>query len=292
MSGKPLELHVDNAAEFKSEALRRGCEQHGIRLRYRPPGQPHFGGVIERVIGTMMQMVHELPGTTVSSTADRGSYDSGAKAVLTLGELQRWLALAVACYHGEVHETLSRTPAAVWAEKVAESGPSATVTSQTAFLVDFLPVIRRTLTRTGFRSAPSSTTATRSSRGSHAVSSWAGRFILRRDPRDISRVWALDPDGDAYLECRTGPCPGRRSARGSSKPRSPACASSAVPTSMRARCSRWWSRCARSRTPRRPRRARPVGIGKGAPRRRHGQSRRRHSRLNRTAVTPERGRSR
>ena len=27
------ELSVDNAAEFKSEALRRGCEQHGIALR-------------------------------------------------------------------------------------------------------------------------------------------------------------------------------------------------------------------------------------------------------------------
>ena len=37
MSGKPRELYVDNAAEFKSEALRRGCDQHGIRLRYRPP---------------------------------------------------------------------------------------------------------------------------------------------------------------------------------------------------------------------------------------------------------------
>ncbi len=48
MSGKPRELHVDNAAEFKSEALRRGCGQHGIRLRYRPPGQPHFGGIVER----------------------------------------------------------------------------------------------------------------------------------------------------------------------------------------------------------------------------------------------------
>lgn len=47
MSGKPIELYVDNAAEFKSEALRRGCEQHGIRLRCRPPGQPHFGGIIE-----------------------------------------------------------------------------------------------------------------------------------------------------------------------------------------------------------------------------------------------------
>ena len=84
MSGKPRELYVDNAAEFKSEALRRGCDQHGIRLRYRPPGQPHFGGIIERLIGTMMQMVHELPGTTFSSTAERGGYDSDAKAVLTL----------------------------------------------------------------------------------------------------------------------------------------------------------------------------------------------------------------
>ena len=72
MSGKPRELYLDNAADFKSEALRRGCEQHGIPLRYRPPGQPHFGGIIERLIGTMMQMVHELPGTTISSTADHG----------------------------------------------------------------------------------------------------------------------------------------------------------------------------------------------------------------------------
>lgn len=43
MSGKPGELYTDNAAEFRSEALRRGCEQHGITQRYRPPGQPHFG---------------------------------------------------------------------------------------------------------------------------------------------------------------------------------------------------------------------------------------------------------
>lgn len=44
MSGKPRKLYLDNAAEFKSEALRRGCEQHGIKLSYRPPGRPHYGG--------------------------------------------------------------------------------------------------------------------------------------------------------------------------------------------------------------------------------------------------------
>jgi putative transposase len=70
MSGKPRELYVDNASEFKSEALRRGCDQHGIGLSYRPPGQPHFGGIVERLIGTMMRMVHdEVPGTTFSNTA-------------------------------------------------------------------------------------------------------------------------------------------------------------------------------------------------------------------------------
>lgn len=68
MSGKPRQLYLDNAAEFKSEALRRGCEQHGIRLDYRPLGQPHYGGIVERIIGTAMQMIHdELPGTTFSN---------------------------------------------------------------------------------------------------------------------------------------------------------------------------------------------------------------------------------
>jgi putative transposase len=108
MSGRPAELYVDNAAGFKSEALRRGCEQQGMRLRYRPPGQPHYGGIVERVIGTMMQVVHELPGATFSRTHDRRSYDSAPHAARTLRELQHWLALAVACYHGEVHEPGAR----------------------------------------------------------------------------------------------------------------------------------------------------------------------------------------
>ncbi|MBX7554433.1 recombinase family protein [Streptomyces sp. tea 10] len=200
MSGKPRELYVDNAAEFKSEALRRGCDQHGIALRYRPLGQPHFGGIIERLIGTMMQMVHELPGTTFSSTAERGAYDSDGQAALTLRELQGWLALAVACYHGQVHETLGRTPAGVWAEKAAGTTRPATVTNETAFLVDFLPVIRRTLSRSGF-------VIDHVQYYSNALKPWIacrerfGQFVLRRvfpvRPRHPRRVPAQRP--------RTGP---------------------------------------------------------------------------------------
>lgn len=52
--GKPDGIYVDNAQEFHSEALQRGCDLHGIKIEFRPKGQPHFGGIVERVIGTMM----------------------------------------------------------------------------------------------------------------------------------------------------------------------------------------------------------------------------------------------
>ncbi|MTE16919.1 Mu transposase C-terminal domain-containing protein [Nocardia aurantiaca] len=200
MSGKPAGLYVDNAAEFKSEALRRGCEQHGITIDYRPPGQPHFGGVVERLIGTLMTMLHELPGTTFSNIGERGDYDSDAKAVLTLRELQRWMALAVACYHGQPHEGLGgRTPAGVWVERAAAQGVPVTVTNETAFVVDFLPVIRRSLTRTGFTVDHVQYYAD-VLRPLIARRGRLGRFVLRRDPRDISRIWALHPDTGDYLE--------------------------------------------------------------------------------------------
>lgn len=200
MSGKPRLLYLDNAAEFKSEALRRGCEQHGIQLDYRPLGQPHYGGIVERIIGTAMQMIHdELPGTTFSNPDQRGEYDSENKAALTLRELERWLALAVGTYHGSVHGGLLQPPAARWADAVARAGAPTVVTRATAFLVDFLPIIRRTLTRTGF-------VIDHIHYFADALKPWIARrdalpsFLIRRDPRDISRIWVLEPEGQHYLE--------------------------------------------------------------------------------------------
>lgn len=200
MSGKPRLLYLDNAAEFKSEALRRGCEQHGIRLDYRPLGQPHYGGIVERIIGTAMQMIHdELPGTTFSNPDQRGDYDSENKAALTLRELERWLTLAVGTYHGSVHNGLLQPPAARWAEAIARTGVPTVITRTTAFLVDFLPIIRRTLTRTGF-------VINHIHYYADALKPWIARrdrlpaFLIRRDPRDISRIWVLEPEGQHYLE--------------------------------------------------------------------------------------------
>ena len=199
MSGKPRLLYLDNAAEFKGEALRRGCEQPGIELSYRPPGLPHFGGIVERIIGTVMQMIHELPGTTFSNPDQRGEYDSDGMAVLTLHELERWLTLAIGAYHGSVHASLLQPPAALWADAVARSGTPVVVTHATSFLVDFLPVIRRTLTRTGF-------VIDHIHYYADALKPWIAKrghlpaFLIRRDPRDISRIWVLETEGQQYLE--------------------------------------------------------------------------------------------
>jgi putative transposase len=57
--------------------------------------------------------------------------------------------LAVGTYHGSVHNGLLQPPAARWAEAVAHRRAGRRHRA-TAFLVDFLPIIRRTLTRTGF----------------------------------------------------------------------------------------------------------------------------------------------
>ena len=106
---------------------------------------------MERIIGTAMQMIHdELPGTTFSNPDQRGDYDSENKAALTLRELERWLTLAVGTYHGSVHNGLLQPPAALGRGRGACRRTKPSFLRATSFLVDFLPILRRTLTRTGF----------------------------------------------------------------------------------------------------------------------------------------------
>jgi putative transposase len=208
VQGKPRRLGVDNGSEFHSQAFERGCAQHGIDIEWRPPGRPHFGGVIERVIGTLMGLVHGLPGTTFSDVGQRGSYDSDKAACLTLDEVEHWLAVAVAkYYHQHPHEGLDgQTPMRRWQEGVttllAASGSVPVPRDPRAYLVDFLPVLRRSLQRNGI-------TIDHLTYFSSALRAWItardrpGPLLIRRDPRDLSRVFVLDPRDDGYLEVPT-----------------------------------------------------------------------------------------
>ena len=53
-AGLPEALHADNGADFRSRAFERACRNHGVQIKWRPVGEPHFGGHIERLIGTTM----------------------------------------------------------------------------------------------------------------------------------------------------------------------------------------------------------------------------------------------
>lgn len=200
VSGAPGGLYVDNAAEFHSEALTRGCEQHGIALNYRPVATPHYGGIVERLIGTLMEMIHEVAGTTFSNPVERGEYDSDGQACMTLAELEQWMTLAiVGRYHGEVHGGLFEPPIARWRHGLSTIGTPRAITQTQAFLVDFLPVLRRRVTCEGFR-------IDHISYFCNALHPWIaerdrlGPLVIRRDPRDLSRIFALDPVGEFYVE--------------------------------------------------------------------------------------------
>ena len=126
MHGLPRSLHLDNGAEFHSHALKRGCQQHGVRIDYRPPGRtPRFGGHIERLTGTLMARVHALPGTTSSNVIARGDYPSERKAVLTLRELERILALEI------LRAALTTKCIPRWPRRQQRRGPMASPLAET-----------------------------------------------------------------------------------------------------------------------------------------------------------------
>ena len=203
--GKPKRIGVDNAREFHSDAFERGCEQHGIAIEWRPPGKKHFGGVIERVIGTMMRLVHALPGTTFSNPEERGDYDSDKTACLTLEELERWLAIAITRYyhfrkHAGINDEIPLQRYERGHQALMAAGETIPAPRDLqAFLIDFLPVVRRSLQRDGI-------TLDHITYYSNALRPWIvrrdrpGPLVIRRDPRDLSRIFVLDAEHDLYLE--------------------------------------------------------------------------------------------
>jgi putative transposase len=204
--GFPARIHLDNAKEFHGEMLRRACEQYGITLEYRPVAQPHMGGHIERLLGTLLRALHELPGATFSSPLHRGSYDSEAQAAMTLGELERWLTeYIVGVYHAKRHRGIGTSPLQRWTtgvfgdEQGSGTGAIDRPTNEERIRLDFMPFVERTVQAYGIAID-----------GIHYYSDVLRRFVgatengrrrsflFRRDPRDISSVYFWDPELQRY----------------------------------------------------------------------------------------------
>ncbi|WP_376093938.1 Mu transposase C-terminal domain-containing protein (plasmid) [Roseomonas sp. CCTCC AB2023176] len=193
VAGLPERLHFDNAKEFRSAAIRRGMAQYGIEVTHRPPATPHWGGHIERLIGTTMGALRLLPGATGRSVSDRPG-DPEATAIMTLDELETWLVhQIVGVYHHTVHSALGTTPLEAWRRATEERPtPAPLPHDPERFYLDFLPFEHRMIQRDGislfnitYSDGVLSTFLAKARR----------KFVVRYDPRDMSRVYLRDDDG-------------------------------------------------------------------------------------------------
>ncbi|PZR82589.1 MAG: transposase [Stutzerimonas stutzeri] len=124
MYGQFKRLHADHAAPHRAESFRRACLANGIDPDVRPRGPAHFGGHIERLIGTMVGKMRLLPGATGSNVTQRDGYDAGQAAAMTIEEFERWLLFQIGIYHNTPHKALGgRCPAQVWERETAGGEP-------------------------------------------------------------------------------------------------------------------------------------------------------------------------
>ena len=194
-AGLPEAIHVDNGKEFCSRALQRGAEEYGIGLIHRPVATPHYGGHIERLIGTMMGSAHLLPGTTFSDIEARGDYNSLANSAMTLDELEQWLALEILRYHAARHGALGIPPIAAWREAVARC------IHPLRQPYDVQSVHQRLLAERGADRASRRRASERPALLGRRVERLGGRLDrpmrVAYDPRDLSKVFLRGPD-DAW----------------------------------------------------------------------------------------------
>ena len=203
-------IHVDNGSDFRSDNFRRSCEMYGINLEFRPVKRPKFGGHIERILGTFLKEIHNLPGTTFSNVKERDGYDSDKHACITLGELEKWLVTFICkVYHQRRHSGIGMTPLKKWeigtmgnSETPGRGMPPRPSVGNTIFL-DFLPSFHRTVQNYGVAIDTIRYYA-------DVLRPWINayeptnpdekrKFIFRRDPRNIKIIWFFDPDMKQYF---------------------------------------------------------------------------------------------
>lgn len=212
-------IHLDNAREFKGSMLKKACAEYGVELEWRPVATPHWGGHIERLLGTLLREIHTLPGTTFSNTANRKNYNSVNKAALTLSELERWLTIFVCdIYHKRVHKGINMTPIEKYREGIFGSnetpgtGLPRRILDDRKIRLDFMPFIERSIQEYGVLIGNIHYYHDVLRRWINSCNEDGGKakrkFIFKIDPRDISIVYFFDPELKEYF-----PVPYRNTSR-------------------------------------------------------------------------------
>lgn len=111
----PQSIYVDNGAEFQSTYFQALLAQYGVEVAYRPPAQPRFGDVVERLFRTAnTEFVYNLTGNTQIAKRVRLMTQSNNPKNLAVWSLD-WLYLALRewayeTYDQSEHATLGQSP--------------------------------------------------------------------------------------------------------------------------------------------------------------------------------------
>lgn len=187
--GVPAALHMDNAQEFKSRKFVSACDRNRITAHWRPYGRKHYGGHVERLIGTFMtSKVHFLPGSTYSNVVQRKEYDSEKSSAMTFKEFSKWFAREVCVYHAQRHSALGCSPAAFWkryfeADKEAPLHPPI-VSNPFKFRLDFMPELYRKIRPEGIK-------ANGHIYWDASLNPYVGRskVMIKYDPFSLKTIW-------------------------------------------------------------------------------------------------------
>jgi len=211
--GLPRKIHMDNGKDFRSVSLHNFCQEFRIEDIYRPVARPEFGGAVERVIGTHMQNMKVVNGTTRSNIFEKGKYNSEKEAVMTIAQLEEWyLDLIINHYHKSTHNSLGLTPEEKFYQGLYGVGKEKSIPFLPSVPADtlklrmaLLPEIKRSVQKNGI-------TIDYITYFSETLRKWIipsqykklkpnlkSEVICRRDPRDISKIYVYDEDIKNYI---------------------------------------------------------------------------------------------
>ncbi|MBK6265696.1 DDE-type integrase/transposase/recombinase [Marivirga sp. S37H4] len=210
--GKIRCIHMDNAMEFRSKMLEHACLEYQIDINWRPVKVPEYGGMIERLLGTFSKELHQLEGTTFNRYLNRREYDSEKRAVFTYSEIEKWiLTYIVEVYHQKLHLGINTSPINKWREgiigtdEVVGVGYQPVLTDKRKVLLDFMPFEFRTIQDYGVLVDGIYYYSDILRKWINALDVKSGKlrakkkFKFKRDPRDISVLYFLDPELKEYF---------------------------------------------------------------------------------------------
>ncbi|MDN5058672.1 Mu transposase C-terminal domain-containing protein [Aliarcobacter butzleri] len=206
--GFPETIHVDNGADFRADTIKHAGLLHGINIEFRPVGQSNFGGHIERVIGTLMNITHEIPGTTFSNIQQKGEINPDKNASMTFSEFERFLVTFITkVYHKRLHEGIKMSPEQLWDIGIfgdeAPIGLPPKPSDSQSVLIDFLPYFKRTIQKNGINIEGLNYYDYVLRSKIHEIDEETGKkkqFICKRDPRNIKFIWFYDDNVQQYYK--------------------------------------------------------------------------------------------